>query len=562
MPRAPILAVCLATAMVPAQAPSWRWLATEHLGCLTPPRALAEVGLAGTDLGVSFPCGDRLVFLFGDSWTLDRKDWDVDSVAVTELAAWRGDALPPLQWRRRDGGRFHGLAPTGLALGGMNVPVEGITLGDRSYVFFSDGWSKAAGRHSHSVCAHAKDGDFLRLELDHRVATGSFVNVSLVADGDTVWIFGSGAYRKSSVCLARVEAAELGNRAAWRYWPDFTADEAAAKPIVPSDCIGELSVRRLPGSEMWWMTCNAAMPRGIHLRTALAPTGPWSDPIVIFDPSRDRGYGHTMHQKRSAVGYDDGLSEPGREEDWGGEYGPYLVPQWCRSPAPAVQELVYTMSTWNPYTVRVLRSHVAAAGVEWQVPVPTTKSAPARAPKNLGFAKGKLPGWQQEADAFTEALEDRSLLDLLEAALEDAHAEHAFPPQDPAIGQDVDAAGPFEELPQEPHGADEDAEGDGLVVGPRHPPESPIEPGHDEGHQGDAQQRGHRRQGDEQQARFEEEDDRLARLEQRRDAGGVDLVLGGDRRCGRRHALAMMLAAIRSGGRRHRAVPSARRTPT
>src|SRR5262245_63904671 len=55
-----------------------RWLATDVLGRLTPPRVLVPVGLAGTDLGVSFPCGQRLVFLFGDSWTLDRRDWDAD----------------------------------------------------------------------------------------------------------------------------------------------------------------------------------------------------------------------------------------------------------------------------------------------------------------------------------------------------------------------------------------------------------------------------------------------------------------------------------------------------
>ncbi len=404
MKGATLLCLSLAAAPLTAQAPPVRWLATEDLGCLTPPPALAEVGLAGTDLGVSFPCGEQLVFLFGDSWTLDHKDWDADSVAVTALAP--RDAAHPLQWQRRDGGRFHVLAPSGVLLGGMNVPVEGITLGERSYVFFSDDWNARAGRHGRSVCAHAQRGDFVHLTLDHREATDKFVNVSLVADGDRVWIFGTGAYRKSGVFLARVAAGELGQRAAWRYWPAFSADEANAQPLVVSDCIGELSVRRLPGSERWWMTCNATLPRGIHLRTAEAPTGPWSDPVVVFDPSRDRGYGYHMHQKGSAVGYDDGLSEPGREEDWGGEYGPYLVPAWCSSPAPGVQELVYTLSTWNPYTVRVVRSTVADAGAKWQLPAATAKPKPPRAPKNLDFAKGKLTGWQQEGDAFATVARD------------------------------------------------------------------------------------------------------------------------------------------------------------
>lgn len=389
---------------VPQRPEPPRWLATGHLGCLTPPAALADIGLRGTDLGVSFERSGELVFLFGDSWTQDGKDWDGDSLAVAQLGP--RDAETPLRWLTRDGGRFGVLAPPGVSLGGMEVPVEGLTIGDRSYLFFSDGWDRRRERHARSVCAHARRGDFAHLVVDHDVATDKFVNLSLCADGDTVWIFGSGAYRKSSVCLARVAANELADRAAWRYWPSFSADEARAEPLVASDCTGEFSVRRLPGSARWWMTMNAAVPRGIHLRVADAPTGPWSDPVVIFDPGRDRGYGYCMHQKTSAVGFDDGLSEPGREEEWGGEYGPYLVPAWCGSPAPGVHELVYTLSTWNPYTVRLVRSYVADASGTWQPPASAVPMSPARAPKNLTFADGTLRGWQQEGDTLAVVARD------------------------------------------------------------------------------------------------------------------------------------------------------------
>src|SRR5689334_7619808 len=55
--------------------PALRWIATEHVGRLTGTRAnaIAKVGIAGTDLGVSFEVGAKLVFLFGDSWTVDGK---------------------------------------------------------------------------------------------------------------------------------------------------------------------------------------------------------------------------------------------------------------------------------------------------------------------------------------------------------------------------------------------------------------------------------------------------------------------------------------------------------
>ncbi|HEX6812822.1 MAG TPA: DUF4185 domain-containing protein [Planctomycetota bacterium] len=385
------------------EAPALHWLATEHLGRLTPPQALAPVGLAGTDLGVSFPCGDRLVFLFGDSWTLDRRDWDADSLASTALAPRAEGTVPALQWLVQPGNRFLPLSPAGLRLPGMDVPVEGIVVGERTWVFFSSGWDKRTKRHSHSVLARTDGTDFAALELVHRVPTDKFVNVSIVRDGAQLWIFGTGIYRKSSVFLARVDATALADRAAWRYWPDFAADEATALPLIASDCIGELGVRLLPGSGLWAMTCNATTPRGIHLRTANAATGPWSDPVVIFDPNRDRGYGHRMHQKASAVGYDDGLSDAGREEEWGGEYGPYLVPEWCTSPAPGVHALVYTLSTWNPYTVQLVRSHVAAPGVSWK-PTPSRPSPQAQEQlRNLDFADGKLAGWRHEGESFTTA---------------------------------------------------------------------------------------------------------------------------------------------------------------
>lgn len=399
-----VVAVSLSLGVVAlAQAPPpFRHVATEHLGSLTPPNALAAVGLAGTDLGVSFPRGDDLVFLFGDSWTLDRRDWDVDSVATVPNLPLRDGAVPALRWRTRDGGRFAPFAPAGLSLGGMNVPVDGIAIGTRTYVFFDDGWDAKAQRHSHSICGVADGDDLTRLEVVHRERTDRFVNVSLVRDGDVVWIFGSGSYRKSAVFLARAPAAALGDRAEWRYWPDFTAGERTARPLVASDCVGELSVRRLPGDGLWVMAFNATLPRGIHVRLANSPTGPWSEPLLVFDPSRDgdRGYGHTMHQACAAVGYDDGLSEPGREEQWGGEYGPYLVPEWCATPAPGVVELVYTLSTWNPYTVRLLRSTLVADGVEWRpepVIVPVEEGRP---PQNLTFANGRTTGWRREGDAF------------------------------------------------------------------------------------------------------------------------------------------------------------------
>lgn len=384
-----------------------RWIATEHLGRLTDTATnpIRDVGLAGTDLGVSFEAHGRLVFLFGDSWTVDRRDWDGDSVAIAPSRALAREGLPKLAWVERDDAkRFLTLAPRDMTLGGMNVPVEGFAVGDTTYVFFDAGWDAKTKRHTHSVLAHTRKLDFAALTLDHSVASDKFLNVSVVIDGTTAWIFGTGAYRASSVFLARTQLADIAQRASWRYWPDFAADEANAKPIVTAPDYGELSVRRLRGSNRWWMTANSGAPRGIHLRWANAPTGPWSEPIIVLDPFRDRAYGAFMHQSNAAVGFDDGLSERGREDDWGGEYGPYLVPAWCTSPADGVLGLVFMLSSWNPYQVHLMRAWIADGATNW---TPHESARVAATPKELvngDFASGDTRGWTSDGDSFAVAL--------------------------------------------------------------------------------------------------------------------------------------------------------------
>lgn len=396
---------------VPAQdaaesRPRLEWISTEHVGRLTgtPRNPIASVGLAGTDLGVSFESQGKLVFLFGDSWTIDKNDWDVDSVALAKPAAPARGELPLLECVTRASGRFLGLAPKGLRLGGMEVPVEGLAIGARSYVFFDGGWDKAQGRHARSILAHAEGLDFASLALDHDVASEKFLNVSAVADDATLWIFGTGSYRKSGVYLARVAAAELPDRTAWRYAPDFAAGEEHAQPVVVAGDLGELSVRRIGSSKLWFMAANGAQPRGIQLRVAAQPAGPWSEPLAIFDPERDRGYGHFMHRSTRAAGFDDGLSERGREDEWGGEYGPYLVPRWSSTVAPGVHELVYTLSSWNPYQVHLMRTRVRESGArDAPAAIPKLHAASSKELQNPRFENGSLEHWTAEGDAFTTA---------------------------------------------------------------------------------------------------------------------------------------------------------------
>jgi hypothetical protein len=381
---------------------------TEYVGRLigTARTPLEPLGLIGTDLGVSFVQDGKLLFLFGDSWTTpaDTAFWNDDSIAWTTPTPPVDGSPPPLLWYTGADGRFLSLGLVGVDLGGMNVPVEGIADGVRTWLFFSTGWSDASGTHSTSVLGHTDGLEFDSIIRDHAVPSAKFINVSAVTEGSTVYLFGSGPYRKSPVYLARVELATIADRSSWAYWDGASwsaAGETAAAPIVDVDCVGELSVRKHPSLGLYLMAYNCGAPRGIVLHTAPAPTGPWSPGQVIFDPdpSLDQGYGFFMHQKVGAVGYDDGIAEIGREEEWGGEYGPYLIPGYFTDDAPGVHTIVYALSSWNPYAVHLVRTVLAEPGAT--VPAPTNRGAglPPTALRNADFAAG-FTGWQAEGDPF------------------------------------------------------------------------------------------------------------------------------------------------------------------
>lgn len=346
---------------------------TEHLGQLTT-TALSPPppGMVGTDLGASFARDGKAIFLFGDTASADPALRDVDFAATAPLAM-PASGLPPLTWLGR-------LAPPGIALGPMNVPVEGVANGDDTYVFFAAGFEATTGVYSRSVLAKTRATAFDALTVVHDEPAGDFANVSVIVEDDEAFVFGSsGRYRQSGIRLARVPVAQLGDRAAWKVDP---------KPVVPADCVGELSARKHPTLPLYLLAYNCESPRGVWLHLAKSPAGPWREAGKLFDPKD--GYGRFIHAKESTVGHDDGLAEPAREEDWGGEYGPYFVPSWFSRDGNALG-LVYVLSSWNPYQVHLVRTWLAPEG-----------KAPRRLARGAGLPKATLSegAWVSTGDAF------------------------------------------------------------------------------------------------------------------------------------------------------------------
>ena len=199
------------------------------------------------------------------------------------------------------------------------------------------------------------------------------------------WVLGSGTLESNGKLLV-IPYSPSG----WRYFggqqpdglPIWETNEPAARPLVPfgmfdSDpanigyefhkCLGYFSVRYVQRVEKWVMlyTCGERLhsQRGVYMRSAIMPWGPWSAPKRIFDHSE--GYCRFMHLPQGCTSgvnpFEEEKRSPNREP--GGEYAPFLLPSQYAKPAPNGQtSIYYLMSTWNPYQVVLMRSDVDLGG--------------------------------------------------------------------------------------------------------------------------------------------------------------------------------------------------------
>jgi hypothetical protein len=220
--------------------------------------------------------------------------------------------------------RWLPLTVPGIKQGAFEIPSGGISNAGAMFVVCTTDHSekKVMGR---SVLAVSHD-DGRTFRMLYELSSTKFMNVSFWPTDDWLYIYGSGNYRKSNVCLARVKPAHLNDKSELEYFtgvgpkghPRWSPRQADAIALFQQPQVGEFSVSYLKPVKQYVMLYNASEPRGITMRSAEMPWGPWSTGTVIFDPSRDNGYGHFMHLKSKA----DGLSDPNRGAEWGRNTAP------------------------------------------------------------------------------------------------------------------------------------------------------------------------------------------------------------------------------------------------
>jgi hypothetical protein len=357
----------------------------------TPALTQTRFGLVGADLGSSFQHRGRIYFLFGDSGPSrgpsSERPLDGDSVGYTEDLLAKG--CSGLRMVTAPDGFYRSPFVPGISLGGFEVPTGGFSDGASIYVFFTTD-SSADQVMGRSVLARSDDGGQTFRYL-YDVSRDKFINIAAAVvsnaavrglpseSGRGVLFWASGAYRASSPYLAWAPLDSIETRSAWRYFagidpdsrrPRWSASEAQAAPLFSHPCLGELSVGWNPFLRVWLMLYNCDDPRGIVYRAAAHPWGPWSAAAVLFDPWTDGGYCHFIHTSWDYWVCDQ-VHDLGREREWGGEYGAYLVGRYATGDS-AGSTIYFTMSTWNPYATVLMQAtlRTTAAG--------TTSAGPLR----------------------------------------------------------------------------------------------------------------------------------------------------------------------------------------
>jgi hypothetical protein len=330
-------------------------------GVPTLSRTGERFGVAATDLGSSFEHKGKLYFLFGDTWG------QLDQPGAWDAVAWTESADPEdilVNFRLEGDSKWLPPSVPGIKQGAFEVPSGGISVADTMYVVFTTDHSfkKKMGR---SVVARSRD-DGQTFEVLYDLSRDKFINVSFWPAGRWLYIYGSGDYRKSSVYLARVKPEYVEGRSKLQYFSGidpgqrvrWSSKEADAAPLFQHNVVGEFSVAYLEPVQRYVMLHNSREPRGITMRSAETPWGPWSQGTMVYQPWRDKGYGQFVHASARSARVKDALSDPRRENEWGGEYGPYIMARYTSGSGEGCR-IYYTMSTWNPYQVVVMQSDLS-----------------------------------------------------------------------------------------------------------------------------------------------------------------------------------------------------------
>ncbi len=341
----------------------------------TASRTITRAKVVGTDLGASFESQGKLIFLFGDTTGPAENYLAADTIASSTSTDPAAGLV--LDFFTNSDGTPYFAKIVGVRLGASEVPHAGIRLDNATYVAFNTGVDinlpdPHIGNYSVLTRFDEVTRRFTLLRTLSSRPDGRFITTSLYRSSSDVVIFGLSAYRASDVYLSIVPASTFDSGQGTRYFtglvngqPTWSTSESGAVPLFidpeSTKTIGNVSVTFSQQLGLWLMTYDGGKPptaSGVYFAYAAAPWGPWSDPQLVFNPKRDGALGTFIHDP--TIVPSDGLAGPtigpnDPNTTRGGFYAPYLIERFTRVTANKLS-IYYTGSTWNPYTVVLMRS--------------------------------------------------------------------------------------------------------------------------------------------------------------------------------------------------------------
>ncbi|HXJ76425.1 MAG TPA: DUF4185 domain-containing protein, partial [Candidatus Dormibacteraeota bacterium] len=346
-------------------------------------RTQSRYGITGSDLGVPFTHNGLTYVVFGD--TQGAVFGDRDPMAMTTDRDPEDGLL--LDFLSDGPGTWRPITIPGISQAAFEVPVDGVSVSNRMYLYHTTDHSASVTMGRSVVAVSTNDGR--NFELLYTFSTTHFINVSVnkvnvrdwpgfpQTEGEGLAIFGSGSYRASDVRLAFQPVSDIDDVSSLQYFagldaagqPLWSGNELDAIALFDQPCVGELSVGWNKFIRRWVMLYNCESPRGINFRTARQPWGPWTQPQVLFEPWNDLGYAYFMHANWTFRNLD-AVHNPGRQDEWGGEYGPYLFKELATGTDNRTT-IYFTMSTWNPYVSVLMKSELQMNNAPIIVVAPT-----------------------------------------------------------------------------------------------------------------------------------------------------------------------------------------------
>jgi hypothetical protein len=208
------------------------------------------------------------------------------------------------------------------------IPTAGISVGNRQYLAHMSvrHWGEpGAWDTNHAAIAYSDDNGQTWVtsgapRWDNPGGANHFQMAALARRDGYVYLYGTPNGRFGAAYLARVPENAVLTKSAYQYWTGSawrSGPDTLATPIVQGP-VAELSVQFNAYTGKWLMTYLQGSD--VVLRSANAPTGPWSGPAVVAGSA-----------------------------DFPGLYGGFIHP-WSSGP-----DLYLALSQWTPYNVYLVR---------------------------------------------------------------------------------------------------------------------------------------------------------------------------------------------------------------